>query len=652
MVIESEPDYFLVCCDLSSQAQTKTLHISKSFPEHIERWNVQTRFSPCFKVTDHILKDGIFCLSDDTLHFIFVGSLSLSRIKNSLLVDTYVWLSYGMYNIIIATPDEHKIAELRTFLEEEGLRYEYWPVSRSIIGKNEFFVPVLASPVKLSQKLLEKYSKDKVMFTAIRGYYTHVNTACERLRHISKQAYERMVLFHDSVENYILGDGGDVNDNEEEKIFNFSYISSINACLTRYNSQLVMGFSPILEQDISVCGHSLFGIGMASLGINNMGDYFYDKVGGQYIGQRFVKLLGKKYGNTQILNSLSSSDAILKRDYLAEIPLSDLDNLEKQRTPLLVYFSSRDGFRNQYNALSVPLIALYGCNTPGWSLKTISHEASHILVNSMLDYLLRNLQDNNWLRELVGLSCIKDLDEDNDTFEKAILQLLSIGLIDIQTFESGVKDHAADDLYHCFSARNDEMREIMAHAFDFLYFYNSDLESYIGEIWSTWAELPYMSISIPDYVMRSLCIIVLNQLEHPRIEDEAINKFREIIAKLNTSKHSVFSNGHLEKVLEYINPSPDNEECLKNLQSKLIRRKFLVQCVRTFFYSHQIGTLLADEKWPISNDKLQSLRSLEVPEIPFSNPLRVTELSASSKSLSEAKSYLLYYNLAFNYARE
>lgn len=649
MVIENEPDYFLVCHSISCQIQTKTLHISKSFPEHIERWNMQTRFSPCFKVTDHILKDGDFCLSDGDTHFIFVGPLPLNRIKGSLFVDTHVWLSYGMYNIIIATPDTSKIAELRAFLEKEGLRYEYWLVSRSVIEKNEFFVPALTSPVKISQKLLEKYSKDKVMFTAVRGYYTHVSTACERLRHINVSAYERMLLFHASVENYILGDGEDVND-EEEKIFNFSYISSINACLTRYNSQLVMGFSPILEQDISVCGHSLFGIGMTSLGINNMGDYFYDKVGGQYIGQRFVKLLGEKYENTQILNSLSSSDAILKRDYLAEIPISVLDDSEKQRMPLLVYFSSRDGFRNQHNTLSVPLVALYGCNTPGWSLKTISHEASHILVNSMLDYLLRNLQDNNWLKDLVRLSCIKDLDKNNDTFETVILQLLIIGLIDIQSFESGVRDHAANDLYHCFSTRNDEMREIMAHAFDFLYFYNSDLESYIGEIWATWTELPYMSISIPDYVMRSLCIIVLNQLEHPRIEDEAINKFREIISKLDTSKRSVFSNGHLEEVLKYIDPS--NEEHLKNLHSKLIRRKFLVQCVRTFFYSHQIGTLLADEKWPISNDKLQSLKPLEVPEIPFSNPLRVTELSASSKSLSEAKSYLLYYNLAFNYARE
>ena len=196
------------------------------------------------------------------------------------------------------------------------------------------------------------------------------------------------------------------------------------------------------------------------------------------------------------------------------------------------------------------------------------------------------------------------------------------------------------------------MREIMTHAFDFLYFYDSDIESYIQGIWSTWAELPNMSSSIPNYVMRSLCVIVLNNIELPLIENSAIGIFREIILRLKKKNTAGAKHRLLMKALEYIDPEKNNDEHFEIIQNNLSRRRFLIQCVRTFFYSHSIKTIIAHEKWPISKKKKQEIKQLEIPQLPFSNPLRLTELSASTKNFSEAKSYLLYYNLAFNYVRE
>mgnify|MGYP003623919383 FL=1 len=62
----------------------------------------------------------------------------------------------------------------------------------------------------------------------------------------------------------------------------------------------------------------------------------------------------------------------------------------------------------------------------------------------------------------------------------------------------------------------------MTHAFDFLYYYNSNLELYIEEIWSSWGELPNMESSIQEYITRCLCIIVLHDLDNFKIEDEAV----------------------------------------------------------------------------------------------------------------------------------
>ena len=649
MLINEKPDYFLVN-HAQSQKQSKTLFISNYFPDHINQWSAQTRFSPCFRITDSLLNNGDFHLSKNDFYFLFIGPLPLNKINNSLLRDTCIWLTYGMYNLIIATSDQTQFVALRSFLEQKKYRYEYWTVSDSIIGQYECFTPALAAPVKLSDTILKKYEKDKVMFMAIRGYFTHIMTACERLRFLHKEAYEKMILFHQAVEENILdniGMGG-----VKKRNTNFHYISSLNACLTRFNSQSVMGFSPLLEQDISVCGHSLLGVGLASLGVNNIGDYFFYKVGEQYISARFVKLLNKKYEKNVVLTSIPSDNDILKQDYLAEIPIDFLDESEKQMNPLLVFFSSRDNFRKQYNTLSIPLIALYGCNTPGWSLKTMSHEASHILVDGMLHYLLRNSGDSVWRKKLGKLCCTKSLSATNDTFENAIWQLIGIGATDLEAAKNDSED-ASFDYFNIFDTYQDEMLEIMTHAFDFLYFYDSDLKSYIQGIWSTWAELPSTSrYNIPDYVMRSLCVIVLNQIEQPLIEENAINIFREIIQKLEIRNPAGAKHGLLKEALEYIDPEKNNEEHFSNIENKLSRRRFLIQCVKTFFYSHSIKTNIDHENWPISKNKQQEIKRLEIPQLPFSNPLKLTELSADSKSFSEAKSYLIYYNLAFNYVRD
>jgi hypothetical protein len=413
-----------------------------------------------------------------------------------------------------------------------------------------------------------------------------------------------------------------------------------------------MGFSPLLDQDISVCGHSLFGVGLASLGVNNIGDYLYHKIGEQYIVARFIKLLERKYEGGVVLSSIPSNDDVFKKDYLADISIGDLDESEKQRAPLLVFFSSRDGFRNQYNTLSIPLIALYGCNMPGWSLKTTSHEASHIFVDGMCDYLFRRIKDKRWWEEQSMRCRAKSLDTCKTTIEDAIWQYFVTGIIDILVAEYGVVDLKFDAYDDFLGKYYDEMKEIMTHAFDFLYFYNSDLVSYIEGIWLTWSVLPNVSDKIPVYVLRSLCIVALKNIEQPHIEDNAIDIFRKIIQNLERNRSEGFSKEQLKKALDYIDRNKHDIKHFEGIIFNLLRRRFLVQCVKTFFFSQSISAEIANENIPITDSKRKEIKKSNAPQIPFSNPLKLTELSAVELNLSEAKSYKIYYDLAFNYVRD
>ena len=78
MLINEKPDYFLVY-HILSQKQSKTLFISNYFPDHINQWSAQTRFSPCFRVKDSLLNNGEFHLSGNDFYFLFIGPLPLKR---------------------------------------------------------------------------------------------------------------------------------------------------------------------------------------------------------------------------------------------------------------------------------------------------------------------------------------------------------------------------------------------------------------------------------------------------------------------------------------------------------------------------------------------------------------------------------------------
>lgn len=640
MKLCKKPDYFLVTEYWSTESR-EMLFIDSQLSIQMKKWNVRTKIASCFR----ILGDG---LHTDKIKLVgvsyvfFIGPVSIEKFNKSLLKDMSMWLTYGAYNLIILTQDEKKSIDLINYLESQRIRYEKWDVDNNEIIKYKISCRELVKRTTLSNKLFDNYKKDSVMLPVVREYYTQMHTACERLRYIDVASYNRMLRFHESVEEYVL----DKADGKDDSYQNFNYLTSINACLTRYNSQMVSGFSPILKQETHAWSHSLLGMGMASIAINNLGDFFYDKVGNQHIAERFIQLLSKPYQYSKSLTMSAAKDAAFQDDHIGTEIVSPIEQM-----PLLIFFSSRDGFRNQYNTLSIPLISLYGCNTPGWSLKTISHEASHILVDNVLDFLFKDIQQTDFQQKLSEYSYPTYKPK---TYEEAILQLLGSGLLALSA-EDG-EEYDGPRLRNSFEYYRDEMKEIMTHAFDFLYFYHSNIRKYIEEIWVTWGELPRISASIPDYIMRSLCIIVLSAWDVENIETKAIELLKEELVKLTKNIVPVFKNQYLKDAIDYIDCHKEDKNGKLGLNSLLVRRKFLIKFVRGFLFSEDIHSIIAHEEYRLGSkamkENINSFTKLEIPNIPFNNPLTITELYAQSTKISEAQSCLIYYILSFNYVRD
>lgn len=645
MKLRKEPDYFLVTEHENIKDQ-KFIYISPKLAEQMDKWGVRTKIASCFRIQDDELSNDEISLTPD-IYLFFVGPIAIAKLSRPVLKGMAMWLTYGAYNLIVATYDIKQAENFSKYLDGQSIRYEKWKVNENQIIDYNISCHELEKRAPLSRSLFDKYASDPVMLPVVREYYMQILTTCERLRYIDKTAYKRMLRFHEAVNEYVQLSDGFSDDSSDDSFQNFNYLTSINACLTRYNSQMISGFSPILEQETHAWSHSLLGMGMASLAINNIGDFFYDKVGNQRIEEKFAQILSKKYTFAKSIVKSSAKDPVFDVDHIGD---EVIVNGEIQM-PLLIFFSSRDGFRNQYNTLSIPLISLYGCNTPGWSLKTISHEASHLLVDSVLDYLFKNLQDTDWQKKFCIISSPKYVPL---TYDEAILQSFGAGLIAL-SIEEGV-NYDAVRFKKAFETCRDEMKEIMTHAFDFLYFYQSNVKDYIEEIWATWGELPRISSSIPGYVMRSLCIIVLSDWKVKNIEEKAIDALREQLVMLLGKARPVFKNNYLQDAIDYIDKNREDREGIPGLISLLVRRKFLIKFVKGFLFSTKIHSAISHESYALGSkslkESLESFGRLEISEAPFNNPLCIAERYSRSAKLSEAESCLIYYNLAFNYVRD
>lgn len=635
MHLQRKTNYFLLTATKFPDS-TKSIFIETDFSTLLDKWGANAKVAACFRVNGEGVRIDDFCFRGK-IYFFLIGPTPLNKIPHDCLQNTYVWLTYGMYNVIVATSSESQKQKIIATLSGFKLRYELWEIEDSVIVDDGYKnIPEVVDKQSVSSRLLEYYKKDKLMFPVIREYYAQIYIACERSRYLLKDLYDRMIAFHTNVENIVFAKIA----NLEDKSFPFNYLTSINACLTRYNSQVFSGFTPVRELESHTWSHSLLGIGMATVAINHFGDFFCAKLKDTQLFNRFLALLKQEYTEDCPILKIEANNDFWTKNLLynltEDIPKSD-------SITLLTYFSSRDGFRNQYNTLSIPLISLYGCNTLGWSLKTLSHEGSHVIVDSILNYLLGDVIDDQWLDKFYQKTFYDDSDE-LKTFYDAILNFFGSGLMILDSSQMDEQDYSQRiALKVAFEHFKEEMKEIMTHAFDFLYFYNSNIESYIEEIWMTWIKLPCISTSIQEYVIRSLCVIVLNELDQPDTEQKAIKTLKRILER----KNKKLKNEHIDMAIRYL--------CNESLGRVILDRKFLVKFVKGFLFSEEIRSYIAIEKWELSSsakeEKKKEFSSLKIPDSPFNNPLNVADFFACNKTLSDVKSFLMYYNLAFNYEK-
>lgn len=586
----------------------------------------RVRVSPCFRIVGSGLNENAAILDGHHVLF-FIGPLAMERISRSLLPGARMWLSYGAYNLLWLTNSDEKAQEMEEFLMKDRLRYECWNIDEQQIVDFHYGEWEVHQREPISSKLFEIFAHDEVMMPVVREYTALITAAICRLLYMDERTYRRMRDFHHQVEEYAIS----LYEERGNDAF-FYYLTSINACLTRYNEQMVAACSPIVENPATTNSHSLLGLGMASLGINNIGDSFIRYIADQHIIDKLVLMMEQPYIEDKTLPQSTIYDNVFVKNHLDSVILSNPD----PSVPLLLYFSSRDGFRRQYHTVSIPLVSVYNSTTRGWSLKTLTHEMSHTEVEWILKLILNNLNFEN------------SHHDQPTTYKEALQQLFLTGMMALSK-DCIPSKHSIKQL---IDMTYDEMNEIITHAFDFYYFYNDNLKEYIHDIWYTWEELPSITQNVENYIRRSLCIVELYLMDHKDIlrekyqTDDSIGILLNLLQELEKVYHPVFNHQYIGNAINLLNSYQVHNNLRQRIITEITNRKFLLKFSRGFLFSPIIRETLEQQRKSLSTYNFENLR---LGDGSLYGPIVLLERVAKEVTPCHAKACLLYYHLAFNH---
>lgn len=607
--------------------------ILSEYSDVINKWNSPViRISPIFPLEETFLNLNFenTCLKGNN-YLIFLNYYSPDSLDIEVFNKCNIWLTYGCYNIVCLTNDISKKEKILKWLFEKKIIYEVWEIKNGEIVNDSFVTHHLDSiSSQFDYKYLIENLNNKVTQHSLREFITLINAS------ISRAEYTATPLLFNlyGIRNYIssLCKTTELNDLEKSGL-----ITIVNACVARLSSQTLSGISPILKTESHLWGHSLFGIGTANIALNKACRFIHHKMLQSRISEKFFSLLEQEDNEKMQYDKIPKNNAFWKTDKLSTTQIEN----DKEITPVLSYFSGRDGFRSNLTTLSVPLESLYSCNTPFWNLRTITHEISHIIIRSVIAKLYPNLDSEDEIKKL--FENIKN--SSNPTKIKEKLQrffTLSIADLNINYVINNYKE-----LYEVLKNWYSEVEEILTHVFDFLYFYRSDEEKYIHSLWLSWSVIPSIKSRVPEYVNRSICALLSKTYVYDNAEELAKNKFVEILKNL---KKSIKSDNvdYIDNAISYIEQNWENK-----IKKTISSRKNLVKFVNSFLYSESIAASINSESMISSSGGkgkfYTDMKELELIKRPISNPLLFIEQYSESYESSPAESLWIYYNIAFNY---
>lgn len=283
----------------------------------------------------------------------------------------------------------------------------------------------------------------------------------------------------------------------------------VNSCLTMLNSQLASGTSPVLQSSFGVGEYSLLGIGAVARAAWRLYSHISDVFAHQNHLARLRSLAKEPPFDPAHLAPYRLDTAAWTGN--------DINTFAAVAEPTrkhVVYFSSRWGFHQTVQSISISWQCIAAGALPDWTLLTFSHEFLHFHLRELLDELLLDP-----VRGAQGVADVFNQHDARDWGESALQLLVSELRFMSMTrlLQRGEGEERGDRVVGRQAASTDvaevnylirthlrDLEEVIVHVLDYIYFYGSVDRLYVSSLWHSWALVPNVQRNLEHYLVRTL----------------------------------------------------------------------------------------------------------------------------------------------------
>lgn len=605
-----------------------TVAIHESVDKALPTWGSATRASPLFVVEGSRVP---YFSGRKVTHIAFIGPISPDELPSGL----NLFLSYGLYNVVVFAETKAERDALDSLLDRlSSVAWERWELVGNEVRAGGY-APMLHKTLGTARTQSSSVLSGDILRAAGEEYRTLL--AVTRAR---SEAYLKGVADDMDVLDKALGDK--VKNVDLHAVRKLQWLLNINAALSRFSSQTFAGTSPILGTECHFWTHSLLGVGIATKALLHVRRYVEKRAALAQFPRR-IAVFKQIDAQPQHLSHLPIYDAWWSGAQLPDLPSDGAGASGAAQLPLIVYFSGRDGFKSTAFTLSAPLEVMHGANTCAWSLQTLTHELSHIFVDSIVGALLEDdYKTPAWSRKVLE---IFDDKRKPANLHEQLQELLFFGLarLEMENAGTGIELDLPEGAPRVLIERYLQVvTELYAHIFDYLHFFQQDPVSYINSIWSSWDVIPNIESRVPDYIVRSLCALHVGNLTVSAGMDATIDA---LAAGLETLAKASGSDQYVRLA------SAQLKERRKEFAAALEVRLPLIKLARVLMYSPTVSGFFSHTR-PASKRSAKRFSGHKAKQFaknrPVDNPIRFILDHCDDRKSDAAKSLWVLMQLAFS----
>jgi len=586
-----------------------------------------------------------------TSYLVLLGPINPVLVDDVASRETSLWASFGLFNVVAHTADEREADALTHWAASQGAPSERWKIEDSCIADVECVSGAPCLDTTLAEQAISRLAKaarKDELHTAVMDYCFTMESTLARMAGLPQRFQEELVILGEALSKKFEAR---LRRDNAGPFQTLGSLLTVNAALSRFSSKSLSCTSPILERECHLWTHSLLGIGTASIGLRNLVRFFEDTIGEVRIPQR-VLALRHETDSVPNLQTLHGMSLALSRDYLAPEETVGLDDSREPRSGrsafgdspdgavaqpplqhLVSYFSARDGYRSTERTISAPTSSIDACNDSRWSLMTLTHEVSHVVIRAILADLLGDLEDEKNLAH--GLDLLERHEKAGNLHDE-LRRVLLLSLAQMEAQARGVSAtevSSTRDLAELMRRWERDANETLTHVFDLCYFYNERVDKYITDIWTTWGVIPRMRPRIREYLVRTITAAMAMQLRRGSLGET--KAMESIQASLETLARTGRGGRHPKDALEML-------ECeWPSVIRPMVQARRLLACILAcVIYSPWAATKVRAQLGP-------ELKACELSGLPLTNPAHFVEKFSGDLAPSCARSLWTYHALAF-----